>query len=656
MKKILIILLTGILAFSNTSCDSYLDVNRNTDAPDYIDGYLYLAGIQQAYQGLYYDLRALGPLTQMMGTTGYTTFAANHYTKASDAGGEMWRVVYWLHGMNLENMINQSIERENWTLAGIGYAMKAFDWDLLTKYHGEAPYKQAFVPGLLSHDYDYQKDIYPIARGFAYKAIELLSRTDNSNYGTRLSANDHIYGGDAQKWIKFAYAVLARNYVSLSNKTDFVSGGFADSVIYCIQHSFASPDDDATLQAGSNDETSSAYTNFWGPMRGNLSRTYFQHDYAVQILTGTVPQYDETTGNKISNSSNQNILGVYPYELNPNQIIADTVSSVPGHFDPRTALLFGWTSKKYSDYRTSDFKKEDSVTIIRDLGMPNLRDTIELPYVEAFPTEAQYIREYVGKRFYGGTFTGVTGPIGSAPSYYGRNANSTTADDGVGRWLYRVGAPYILTTFAELKFCEAEAYWKKGDKANALQALKDGVAAHMTFCQRYIYPANVGGDKISSATFRTLANEYLAGPYVAGLTVGDLTLSHIMMHKWISLYPWGGYEAWVDLRKYHYDIDYSGDYPKKGNGWERNELTNKWDTNPNKVYKGFYLAPAQVQGRKSAYNIENDGAPCYRVRPRYNSEYMWNIPSLKVLKPIAGDALDYQCSIPWFAYPGDLPN
>ena len=647
MKKILIILLTSILAFSNISCDSYLDVNKNTDAPDFVNGYLYLAGIQQSYQGIYWDIRALGPLTQMMGTTSYTSFAGNHYSKASDAGGELWRTVYWLQGVNLENMINQSLQRENWTLAGIGYAMKAFSWDMLTKYHGEVPQKQAYVSGLLTHDYDYQKDIYPVVRGWAYQAIELLSRTDNTNYGATLSGNDYIYGGDSDKWVKFAYAVLARNYISLSNKTDFVSSGFADSVIYCIQHSFASPDDDAAVRVAPNDETNSAFTNFWGPFRGNLSRVYYQHDYAVQVLTGTVPQYDETTGDKISNSSNLNHLGVYPYELNPNQIIADTISTTPGHFDPRTTLLLGWTSTKYSN-----FKIEDTVRIISD----DFLDTVRLPFIEVFPTEAEYIREYVSKRFYGGTFTSVTGPVGSAPSFYGRNASSTTTDDGVGRWLYRVGAPYIMTTYAELKFCEAEAYWKKGDKANALQALKDGVTGHMAFCQRYIYTANVGGDKITAATFRTLADEYLAGPYVAGLTVGDLTLSHIMMQKWVSLYPWGGPEAWVDMRKYHYDIAYSGDYPKKGDGWEINELTNKWDTNPNKVYKGFYLAPAQVQHRKSAYNIENDGAPCYRVRPRYNSEYMWNLPSLKLLRPIAGDADDYHCSIPWFAYPGDLPN
>ena len=149
--------------------------------------------------------------------------------------------------------------------------------------------------------------------------------------------------------------------------------------------------------------------------------------------------------------------------------------------------------------------------------------------------------------------------------------------------------------------------------------------------------------------------QYKAGPFVDGLTEANLTLSHIMMQKWVALYPWGACEAWVDMRKYHYDISYTGDYPSDGNGWSLTTLTQKWDSDPTKVYKGLYLYPAQVQHRKVAYSVFNEGSPCFRIRPRYNSEYMWNKPSLEKLKPISGMAGNYQCSIPWFAYPGDYP-
>ena len=210
MKKLLTILLLASMSFTFTSCDSWLDVNNNVDAPDYVQEDLYLAGILSALgQGNYYDIRATGPLTQTLGTSSYTNFANHFYTKANDAAGEMWRVVYWLHGMNLENMINQSIAAEEWTLAGIGYAIKAFDWDMLTKLHGEVPMKQAYEPGRLSHDYDYQDEVYEQVRAWANTAIEYLEMDDATDYGSRLKDADLMYAGNASKWIKFAPCVSA---------------------------------------------------------------------------------------------------------------------------------------------------------------------------------------------------------------------------------------------------------------------------------------------------------------------------------------------------------------------------------------------------------------------------------------------------------------
>lgn len=625
-----------MMALSTTSCDDFLDVNKNTDAPDYVEGYLYLAGIQQAYFGIYYDLRALCPLTQMMGTSSYTNFANNYYNKASDAGGEAWRMVYWNQGMNLENMINQSEAAENWTLAGIGYAIKAYSWDFLTKVNGEAPMKQAFVPGLLSHEYDYQDAIYDQVRVWAKKAIECLEKEDKTNYGTRISQNDYIYGGDKAKWIKFAYAVIARNLASLTNKNDFKQK-YYDEFIDACNKAFASNDDNALLKitGGGADAAQSSYNNFWGPYRGNLSNSYWQHDFAVQTMTGTMPIYNEE-GNKIThtiivkNDKGEEVEQThprFPYELAEKQIICDTLEEV-GHFDPRPLLKLGTASG-------------NDTTGVKD---PKL------------------FRKYY---FKGSGFTGATGPIGQAENFWGRTEAITDAKDGEGRWLYSNGAPYVLTTYAELLFDLAEVQFKYGSKADAFETWKKAIAADMEFSAKYIQKeslATVGGkvyhqgDKVDQATFKAMAQEYLNGPFVAGLPMSEFSLSHIMMQKYIALFPWGASEVWVDLRKYHFDIAYTGDVPSFGNGWDKTLINQKRDEDATKVYKGFYLAPANVQGRRSAYNERNNGAPCYRLRPRYNSEYMWNLNNLKALKPIPGDADDYQCSIPWFAYPGDMPK
>ncbi len=633
MKKstIFTLIASAILGMSATGCDDYLDVNRNTDAPDYVDAHLYLAGIEQAYQGIYWDIRAIGPLTQMMGTTSYTNFADHYYTKGNDAGGEIWRMVYWNQGKNLENMIKQSIEAESWTLAGIGYAIKAFSWDMMTKMNGEAPMKQAFEPGRTSFDYDYQSEIYPQVRQWAKEAIKYLDMKDDTDYGSRLTTSDCIYAGDKAKWRKFAYAVIARNLASLSNKTDF-KAKYYEEFIDAINNAFTGNDDNATvaIAGGSGNAPQSGFNNFFGPYRNNITWSYFPTAWAVEVMTGTVPKYD-ADGNYLAVEGNT----YCPYELAERQIICDTLPET-GHFDPRVVLRLGTS---------------DSMMVTKELS----------------------INEIKSLKYYGGSFKTTTSPINGhlVPSFWGREHKTNDDVDGIGRWIYRDDAPYIMTTYAELLFDLAEVQYKYGARGEAFETWKKAIAADMEFSAKYITARKVElskdknskvvislnqGDKITAEQFKALATEYLAGPYVAGLPMSEFSLSHIMMQKFVALYPWGAPEVWVDMRKYMYDIAYTGEYPSKGNGWDLSALNQKTDDDATKVYKGFYLAPAQVQGRKVAYNTDNDGSPCFRLRPRYNSEYMWNEPSLRALLPIAGNALNYHCSIPWFAYPGELPT
>ncbi len=621
-----------------TGCDKYLDVNKNEDAPDYVEAHLYLAGILSAYQGFYWDIRALGPLTQMMGTSGYTSFATHYYSQGSDAAGEMWRMNYWLQGMNLENMINQSIEKEMWQLAGMGYAIKAFSWDCIAKYHGEAPLKQAYEPGRLSHDYDYENEIMAQVREWAETAITYLEMDDATDYGSKLKDYDLVYGGDKAKWLKFAHSVIVTDLAALTNKNDFASSYAQDLIAHAALAIDSNDSNFAVNRKGGigAEAQFSAYNNFWGVTRANLSNSYWQSDYIVQIMTGTVPQYDQATGDRVDAAVKTSRS---EWELAPEQIICDTLEVV-GHFDPRAAAKLSTVDGQYFD------KMTDKAAIRK--------------------------WDYVGSGI-----TSAGGPRGTAPNLYGyRKSTSNASLEGSGRWLFRDNAPYILLSASEIQFELAEAYWKIGDKANALAAWKKGVKLDMEFTASYLNPGKPkengtdasgnkvyvaggdlpGGSMIATNTFNEIANEYLAGPFVDGITTSTLTLSHIMMQKYVALWPWGALEAWTDLRKYHYDIQYTGEYPKLNNGWTKTEVEQKWDTDPSKVYKGFYLAPAQVEYRRGSYNTNNEGSPCYRVRPRYNSEYMWNLNSLKALKPIPGDANNYQCSIPWFAYPGDMPT
>ncbi len=607
-----------LAAVAFTSCQEWLDVNNNIDAPAQVEAHLYLAGVIQQFQGIYWDATyATNEYTRMM--NGNSNYTGHLNPTASDTGAEKWRMTYWNQGMNLENMINQAIEAENWTLAGIGYAIKAFSWDALTKYHGDVILLQAFEPGRTSFDYDYQDVVYAKVKEWYMTAIEYLEKEDATFYGTKLSNNDFIYGGDKAKWIKFCYSGIIRQLSSLANKSNFVSEIGPELVGYADM-AFTSNADNATVTVGGGgpDEPFSAYNNFWGTARGNLGTTYDQQGYAVRVMTGTVPLYDENGNYVPCEDTLINWDSRYKNMLNPVQIICDTNVMAEGHFDPRRIAKLGTQSD-------SCFQNVENLDVIKR------------------------------HRF----FADVT--------VWGRTSTTNmTTLDGQGRWLYHDAAPYILMNSAEIKFCVAEAYFRMGDKTKALTWWKEAVADDMEFTASYLKPGKpaasdkevTGGDKITKALFDQAAAEYLAGPFVGQITEETLTMSHIMMQKYVALYPWGSPEIWVDMRKNFYDVAYTGEFPHVDNGWTKLEVAQKRDDDPTKVFKGYYLSPANFEGYRGKYNENRnlEGSPCFRIRPRYNSEYMWNVPGLRALRPIQGTATYYHCSIPWFAYPNGYPE
>ncbi len=595
MKKILISLAI-LAALGLGSCKEWLDVNKNVDAPDWVQPILRLSSVIAAYEGIAYDLRGMAPIMKYFGGASTSTLApfGNHgYYAGNDAGGEAWRMVYFIQGKNLEHIINDGTTRGETTLVGIGLAIKAYSWHILASLHGDIPVKDAYINGLLAHSYDTQEYAYEQVRSWARQAITELDKTDPNVYPS-LATYDLIYEGKTALWKKFAYAVLARNYIAMSMK----NAKYLDSAIACADLSFASAADDATMRF---DATGiSANSNFFGRLRGNLTIVYSQSDYMVNIMTGKIPNY--------------NAEGAIEGIIDP-QIITDTNT-----LDPRTILMFG----------------------SRDTMPANQNDIVNRHF----------------------KFTGVRQMYSAGTSLYGTTSSPTEASSGTGRWLFRDNAPWPLTTYAEIQFIKAEALYRKGLKAEAFNAFKNGVKGHVDWVASLIVPGtavknssnkqtSVIGDKITTARFMTLANQYMNSQYVNNLPLAQFSLSHIMMQKYVALYPWS-LDTWNDLRRYHYDLVVgTGGVPQEGVSYNETTVYHKLNSNPDRIYKGFYLPPADVVDRRYKFPTYNHGAPCYRLRPRYNSEYMWNIASLKLLQPIPGDAENYQTSVVWFAIPGE---
>lgn len=208
-------------------------------------------------------------------------------------------------------------------------------------------------------------------------------------------------------------------------------------------------------------------------------------------------------------------------------------------------------------------------------------------------------------------------PVLWADSTIGNPSAASFLDNG--KYLFKNKAVMPVMTYSEIQFIKAEAEFRKNNLAGAHTAYLNGINAHFDFINRNYSgirgAANIFNGSPISATQRAA---YLASRNVKS-AAGTLTMTDIMLQKYIAGWAWNWVETWVDLRRFHYtDID---------------PLTGQ------QVFKGFTLPTL------AAVNL---GQPVQRVRPRYNSEYIWNLDELR---KFGGDKTDYHTYEMWFSKP-----
>jgi hypothetical protein len=212
MKKINI-LIVGILLIISSGCKKYLDINNNPNGPSQADPALYIPSIQtNLAQGVQLDGRLLGPYIQnFQNNISGNTVDRHGYFAANDFGGSLWRNVYWKGGQNLQDLKNNAATQKKWDILGVGLAMEAFGWQMLTDYHGPIILKQAYDPARNVFDYDTEDTVYNFVQRECMDALATLTRSDDA-VGSPLFKNfDLIYKGDRTKWTRFVYGILAIN-------------------------------------------------------------------------------------------------------------------------------------------------------------------------------------------------------------------------------------------------------------------------------------------------------------------------------------------------------------------------------------------------------------------------------------------------------------
>lgn len=189
-----------------------------------------------------------------------------------------------------------------------------------------------------------------------------------------------------------------------------------------------------------------------------------------------------------------------------------------------------------------------------------------------------------------------------------------------GKYLFKDKAIMPVMTSSEIQFILAEASYRKGLKADALDAYRKGIELHFDMINRS-YSSLRGAPNLynTNPIPGTARANYLASTNV--VQVADtLHMEDILLQKYIAMWGWGILETWTDLRRFNYtEID--------------PETTEQY-------YRGFSLPANFVSA--------NAGRPSLRIRPNYRSENSYNFEELQ---RIGANLLDWHTLSFWPSRP-----
>ena len=223
---------TGVCVFLTvtiivSSCGKFStqnsDPNHITPAEASAD-YL-MAGVLTQTAKWYGNLGS-GIISGAMQQTAQDAFQATFSDYEWDGGVMDWTQNYYT--LNNNKLLLQKAQGYGWNFhQGVALVMRAFNFGCIADYWGSAPDSMALngdQAGLQNQlpAFETQQSMYADVISDLNAAIPLLagSMSDHAEITSVTQASDVLYGGDPEKWQKFAYTLLLRYYMRLSEKED----------------------------------------------------------------------------------------------------------------------------------------------------------------------------------------------------------------------------------------------------------------------------------------------------------------------------------------------------------------------------------------------------------------------------------------------------
>ncbi|OYU81608.1 MAG: SusD/RagB family nutrient-binding outer membrane lipoprotein [Flavobacterium sp. BFFFF1] len=503
-NKSKIFLLAGTLAF--LSCQDYLDVDTDKDNSTNAPLNLLLTSIEVNVDNTTDFLNYTGDILQVYTHQMVVREEQDQYgTKVNNINVlNEWNNTY-LTLTNIETLIKQGTESGDMVYVGLAQLQKAYLMSVAVDLFGDVPYTEAgqlASGGIISPKFDNQAEIYA--------AIMDLIETGKANVASdagiqKPAADDLFYGGDTEKWIKFANTFKLKLYNQTRLSPNFDQAGF-DALI-AENNFFDSNDDDFQFNHQNTLSPSDERNKFFLESYNSTQFTTYMSPWFYEILKGMNPNIH--TGNE-----DPRIPYYFFNQLEDGQLPPDLG-------DPAT----GNPKADYWDSSTGFFT-------IRFGSIGPYRD---------FSTENSY------------TYPGIFPAGGRYDDNQGGNVNDMMNNDPDAPAPPTGIAPHRILTYAEFLYIQAELIHVgklTGNEGAKLQAAMEASFAKVDEVVDNNQAPQTIPNLVGSAAVTTFIGNVMAEFNAAS---ADKKLEIMMTQKWVATFG-DPFDQYNDYRRTGYPI------------------------------------------------------------------------------------------------------
>jgi hypothetical protein len=238
------VVLTGVVA--TAACESFLDVNKNPNAPVSARIDLTLPGVIGAFGHAvlsgslaFWSVEWMQQFSFNGANRAYSNL--HRYEVTTIDANSPWSSAYSTVMKESNNIIIDAETTDDWAYAGIAKFLWAWSLSIATDAWGPVPFTEMMNPDIREPKYDEQKVVYEGVQAMIDTAIGYMERQAVRNPGVV----DLLYRGDMSKWIKLAHVIKAQSHLRVSNAPGENKTDRANKALTELAKGFTSNADDA---------------------------------------------------------------------------------------------------------------------------------------------------------------------------------------------------------------------------------------------------------------------------------------------------------------------------------------------------------------------------------------------------------------------------